>query len=340
MKPDTSGRCFEAIFLIKFLNHMAKYNIKTKPNYTIQELEEKLGGYIDSNGFTMEQYIDTNEIVPEEGNRDIINDFIISSEKILEWLLENHSLNEAKSIYITRFDDVEGINGNATDIKIKAKYDEDNYDELNLSLKNNNNALKHPRNSNLPDIIFASTKHKNQFIKCFNDSWEKFASLTDKRYNLNVFEEIRAKDENYINNHLYIPIINCLSTLLSHYKNDGESVKGIYEFIISGRSIDYQIINKKKKNIKKNIVEIKYFNEYFLKLGEPESFNIENKSPYTIILHFSNDCDIEIRIHHDKREIRNSSGTINKSIKYDVRPVNWDIKTDTIYKHGTLDAYI
>lgn len=249
----------------------------------------------------------------EEQNKD----FNMFSLTLINWIKINFLTEKIEEAIIDRFPDSEGVLGNPTDVEIQF-ISKNSIRKLNLSLKHNHDALKHPRIPRLPqqfgihDVSITSNHLKNH-----SKIWDLFVqkALLLKN-NSKEFKELKEKNASFIDMNLYRPLNKLVIDFIKNHSK-GNNLKTFFKFLVSGTDF-YGVKNESDRIVIK----------YFVGIQMPSSVKItyphEGKLS-TFLATFDNGWKLSFRLHTASSEfIRN--GKLNTSTKYDVKCINLDEK--------------
>jgi len=237
-------------------------------------------------------------------------DFSLASNASLKWMKENNWFINAKEIVIDRLPDREGVNSNVADITLKIGTPE-KIEIKEISLKHNHNALKHPRLPRLPDQCGITDESiKQKWVKDHNNIWEDFFKKAGKLCpNATKFSVLKAKDNKFIEQNLYKPLITQVIKFLNENGKNESCVKSFFKFITN--KLDFYTI----KNEPEQILIKKFVN-----ITAPNSFKIiypYNNRLTTFLIEFDNGWNVSLRLHTASKEFfRNNK--IHSSTKFDV----------------------
>lgn len=217
---------------------------------------------------------------------------------IFDWLCKNFDLkNEIKSII--RLSDFEAKQGDVTDIRIETKND-----KINLSTKFNHRALKHQRPPNLAvqcgykKNSLVDVQYRKTYEKVIEDFIQKTKKLLPKA---KLFSELKEKENDFINKHLYKPICDCVANFINDKCNCKGLVRSYFHFLVGNLDF-YKII------VTSNNVEI----IDFAKIIAPDFINATVRNDSYVDLNFSNNWKITMRLH-------TASSKIGNSVKFDTQ---------------------
>lgn len=247
-----------------------------------------------------------------------------SSKKISKWLAENKfknigSLNfekpvemlaflTDKEVIIDRIPDSEGIEGDVTDIRIKFLL-KDGTATLNISLKHEHTALKHPRLTRVPEWIGMSKDGEEaiQYEKDYDAIWTNFFEKGKKLVpDAKRFKELKSVQKTFIEDNLYNPLYSLVRTFLEKNTNSPEKVQKMFDFIV-GKFDFIKFIDIG------GAIEMLDFSL----LTKPKSVKVNYKDGDYLYIEFDNGLITSGRLH-------TATEWLAKSIKFDMQPVNLD----------------
>lgn len=284
---NTLGRAFEYALCAKIVSSFSNISFTYR---TIEE-QEKEKHYFNSLS------------IEEKANYDISTSKICS-----DWL--DSKLIPSINYTLDRLPDSAGVSGDVTDIRIQ------NSDiTINISLKHNHNALKHPRLTRVPKWININTDSK--YTSAYTIIWDSFLS---KAYNLlpnaTLFSELIGIDSQFVFNNLYNPLCNLVSSYLSDNIKTSYQVESLFKFMV-GKYNFYKIIDTKDCVLIQNFIDLKI----------PTTVEIKQSDKSYITMDFSNGVVLKLRLHTA------SSRLVTRSIKFDVRGIFDDIDSVIINKN-------
>lgn len=259
--------------------------------------------------------------------KELQNNFIKCGLAIVSWMKNQNWFTNATKILVDRLPDSEGVEGIVTDIRLIIKYMNGAESTKEISLKHNHDALKHPRLPRLPDQCgISDLSLKEDYIKKHDIIWDEFfIKAKNLKKDSTKFSEVKAIDDNIIDNYLYEPLINLVKDFLLTNANNKRNATKFFQFLTS--HINFYVI----KNETDQIVI-----KYFIDITPPSSFTITypfNGKKTTCLIKFDNKWDVTMRLHTASSEYYRN-GKINKSTKFDVICTNIDsvINIETVKK--------
>jgi hypothetical protein len=257
-------------------------------------------------------------------------DFRRCAMATIVWMQSNDWFNNASTVLIDRLPDSSGVSGNVTDINFRIIFENGSYDEKNLSLKHNHNALKHPRLTRLPDQCgIYNPKLKLDYLNERDKIWGQFFYKARKLDpNFTKFSEVKSINKYLIEEYLYEPLINLVISFLNAHVNNSVNASSFFKFLTCHNN--FYVV----KNDGSNIVV-----KHFIDIPQPSAFNIYypyNGRKTTFLMNFDNGWEITLRLHTASKEFFKNN-KINTSTKFDVNCRNLDsvIKTE-VFKKLTL----
>lgn len=246
----------------------------------------------------------TDRAIFEQGKDKNYYDSLSSVEKIKydiatnricsEWL--NSKILASKTYTLDRLPDSAGVNGDVTDIRL-----ETSDSIVNISLKHNHNALKHPRLTRVPKWIDIDSDSK--YASDYNNIWNSFLS---KANNLSstatLFSELIDIDNEFVFNNLYDPLCNLVSNYLSQNIKTSSQVESLFKFMV-GKYNFYKIIDTRDYILIQDFIDLKI----------PTNVKINKIDKSYIQMIFNNGVILTLRLHTA------SSRISTKSVKFDVR---------------------
>ena len=219
------------------------------------------------------------------------------AKQIVMWLDKEYKLSTHK-ILLHRISDAEGRTGDVADLRISfGKH------EIALSLKNNHEALKHPRPPSVAQWI-GIPKNEDadvKYRKAFEEIRLKFFSRANQiAPGATLFREVKIRDKNIINNLLYKPVCELVILFLTEQCKSKGAPQNLFKFLVSQNY--YKIIC--------NSLGVEIFPFFDIKLPTSVTFQIEKKS--YICMQFSNGWQIKMRLH-------NAEDKLTSSLKFDAQ---------------------
>lgn len=233
-------------------------------------------------------------------NPDLKVSMELSCLKIYDWII--NEIGELKEVI--RLTDHQGTLGNPTDVKIISETR-----DLNISLKHNNNAIKHQRPSATAQH-FGYNKGSSEDL-LFRSQYE---TILDDFYSIceTSFPKARRYDEvlESTYKHLYKPMNDLVISFINEFGNKPDNRNHYFKFIFGDENIYKVIAHDGEVNIVPNIPSTDIISisaeKYLLRDG------IENKNNY-IKINFNEDFFIIERLHTASSLIE------SRSLKYDTR---------------------
>ena len=211
-----------------------------------------------------------------------------------DWL--NTKILDDQSYSLDRLPDSAGVNGDVTDIRL-----ESNLSTLNISLKHNHNALKHPRLTRVPTWI--DIKADSNYRRLYDTCWTNFIQMAEKlNPNATLFRELVDIEENFIFDNLYNPLCNLVSNYLSNNISNIKQVQSLFKFMV-GKYNFYKVIDTRDSVVIQD----------FIDMPMPTDVKIQQTDKSYIQMNFDNGVILTLRLHTA------SSRISTKSIKFDVR---------------------
>lgn len=211
-----------------------------------------------------------------------------------EWL--NSKILESKTYTLDRLPDSAGVNGDVTDIRLKTS------DSIvNISLKHNHNALKHPRLTRVPKWIDidSDSKYASDYNNILNSFLLKANNLSSTA---TLFSELIDIDNEFVFNNLYDPLCNLVSNYLSQNIKTSSQVESLFKFMV-GKYNFYKIIDTRDYILIQDFIDLKI----------PTNVKINKIDKSYIQMIFNNGVILTLRLHTA------SSRISTKSVKFDVR---------------------
>ena len=220
--------------------------------------------------------------------------------KIYEWIIsELEELTE-----VIRFTDYQGTLGNPTDIKVIS-----NSRDLNISLKHNNDAVKHHRPSATAQQ-FGYQKHSSEDL-LFRTKYE---SILDDFYDICIESDPEAQKYNEVTDltydFLYKPMNDLVVSFINEFGNKPNNRNHYFKFIFGDENIFRVIAKGGQVNIVPNVpsTDIISISAERYSLGD-ETIDMKN---YLKII-FNGEFFIIQRLHTASSLIE------SRSLKYDTR---------------------
>lgn len=234
--------------------------------------------------------------------------------------LQNEGI-DIKNSTVDRLTDDVAKKGDVTDIIVK-----DNNNRINLSIKNNHKATKHPRPGSIPSNWLNLGK-KGYISEEFNEKYKEIndnfiQKMNDENHQFTTFKELKEIDNDFINKNLYAPICNLSVDTLNLKNNDKDASKYLFEFLTGTKNF-YKIINLPTKNY----IEIMDFTENKI---IPTSFIAKKINDSYISIEFSNGWVFQLRLHTASSRIAEKGK--KQSLKFDCQLIKSPIQIKTIKK--------
>ena len=233
-----------------------------------------------------EHFFSLNHLIQEE--------YIKSAEIICNtWLVDK--INKYDLYSLDRLPDRAGVKGDVTDICIK------NYaEQINISLKHNHDALKHPRISRVPAWVGIQKDH--EYMRIHDQIWEDFFDAAAQlNPNAVLFKDLINIEKDFVNDNLYFPFCKLISSYLNQFTSEPVAIQQMFDFLI-GNCNFYKIIDRK------HFIEI----QEFINIPKPPHVEICQTSKSYISINFDNGVSLSLRIHTAEKEL-------TASAKFDVR---------------------
>lgn len=242
-------------------------------------------------------------------NPDEKSKYDISTNRICsEWL--NLKLITSNMYTLDRLPDSAGVNGDVTDIRLEAPNA-----IVNISLKHNHNALKHPRLTRVPKWIDINTD--SNYASDYKNIWDSFLSKANTLSSTaTLFNELIAIEANFVFDNLYNPLCKLVSNYLTENIKTSSQVESLFKFMV-GKYDFYKIIDKPDCVLIQDFIDLKM----------PKNVKIEQTDKSYIKMTFNNGVILNLRLHTA------SSRISTKSVKFDVRGSFDDIDSITIKKN-------
>ncbi|WP_394899136.1 HaeIII family restriction endonuclease [Clostridium paraputrificum] len=233
----------------------------------------------------------------------------ISTTKICNsWLISK--LNSRMLYTLDRLPDSAGVNGDVTDIRI-----ENTNTIINISLKHNHNALKHPRLTRVPTWIGINSDPS--YSQAYARVWSNFHTLArNLSPDSTLFSELIAINPNFIFDNLYNPLCSLVASYLDENINNSNQVELLFKFMV-GRYNFYKIIDRRDYLLIQD----------FIDLEMPTDVEINHIAKSYIEMIFNNGVVLTLRLHTA------SSRMSTNSVKFDVRGCFDDIDSIIISKN-------
>ena len=238
-----------------------------------------------------------------EIDNSLLDHFKSSSLLICEKLISY--FNDDKTVYIDRLDDDLGTRGDVTDIRIF-----NDKKNLNLSIKNNNLAVKHQRPGPTPKHLNLESSHEDflSFKKKYSIINTKFFEKSnDLVKNVKLYDEVELiKFDD-----LYYPTCCLVSDLINKHTDKG----GVYQDFLIGT------VNFKKIILFKNRIEIHSYDN--LPKSKKMSSWVKNKN--YVVVNFHNNIILKMRLHTASSKIKKLG-----NLKFDTKVEKIDVPKEII----------
>lgn len=234
-------------------------------------------------------------------------DYTDNVHLITEWLFTTFNLNNVDTILLHKFPDSAGKDGNVTDIQLNLTKGTATQ-QVNLSLKNNSNALKHSRIAGVPEWL-GYTKTSTQYLsytKQYKLIWDGIKEQIDT-YNATSsnlatqYNELHLIAPDFKENTIYNTYYSLVESFITEHCVSPLKVQHLFYHLV-GTINFYKIINKPK-----TIIIADYAN-----IPKPLSLTISRDTNGYILLSFDNNWVISIRLH-------NGDHRLSPSLKIDAQ---------------------
>ncbi len=235
------------------------------------------------------------------------NSYVESSTLICyNWL--SNKINPRESYRLDRLPDSAGVYGDVTDIRIISERE-----CLNISLKHNHDALKHPRLTRLPNWI--GLNYDDEYTRIHNEIWDNFFELVEVvAPNATLFRDLTIIDRDFVNDNLYDPFCAFVADYLSENTSSPHAVRQMFNFLV-GTYDFYKIIDRN------DFIAI----QEFINIPIPTRVKIKQTDRSHISMIFDNGIELNLRLH-------TASSRLIRSVKFDVRGIFDSIPTLIIEK--------
>jgi len=252
----------------------------------------------------------------ESLSKKLQEDFIKCAKTFIKWSDREKWFENTQEISIDRLPDSMGVQGDATDIKFYLMKEGRNI-EKDISVKNNHNALKHPRLPRLPEQCgINDDKIKEKYIEDHNLIWKKFKELAEKlNSKATKFNELKKIDPSFIDKNLYKPLIELVIFFMKKNLIKEENLKFFFQFL-TGKTNFITIKNEQDHILVKHFEKIKI----------PKKFKITypaDTSLTTFLMELDNKWKITFRLHTASEHFI-EKGKLKTSVKFDVICPNLD----------------
>lgn len=294
-KSNRNGRAFEAIVFYDLVNKLKESNI----NFFITER-----GY----QYHKQDLVFFNELsYGDEKDIKLRDDYINHVNIITEWLFTKFNFNSYDSIVLDKLPDSAGRDGDITDIRITLVKNELSED-INLSLKNNSNALKHSRIGGVPGWLGISddSAEGKKYSTDYNNIWNEITNKIDdfnskSTKQVTIYNELDLISTNFKANEIYSRYYQLIENFFDKYCSTPERTNQLFRYLIGDIEF-YKIINKPKKFIIYDYKDIK----------SPRTVTFSRNENGYLLLNFDNDWKISIRLH-------NGDNRLSPSLKVDAQ---------------------
>lgn len=223
-----------------------------------------------------------------------------SAKQISKWILTQfESIQNSTKVNIDRLPDSEGVKGDVTDIRITTEIE-----VINISLKHNHYALKHPRLTKVPQWINVSDTYAlSNYKKEYKEIWENIIIDAGKHIpGILLFNELNSISGDYINRNIYRPLYKLVANFLDSNIKDSTQVSKMFYFLV-GNCNFVKIIDLRKEIVVLNFIDI----------PAPQKVKITHPQNGYLRMEFDNDWILNLRLHTASSKLK------SKSIKFDVR---------------------
>lgn len=294
-KSNRNGRAFEAIVFYDLVNQLKKQNI----NCSITER-----GYT----YHKQDMIFFNEL--SDGDvKDIKlrDDYLKNVHLITKWLFDEFNIKSSDSVLLDKLPDDAGKKGDITDIRIVLNKN-NKTKEINLSLKNNSNALKHSRIAGIPQWLGFSedSSECKEYIKQYNLIWKDITEKIDK-YNskstrkVTIYNQLDLISKDFKSNEIYNRYYNLIENFFIEFCCTPTQINQLFRYLI-GNIEYYKIINKSKK----------FHIAQYANIVSPTQITFGRNANNYLLLSFNNNWKISIRLH-------NGDDRLSPSLKVDAQ---------------------
>lgn len=290
--PNRQGRAFEYI-VCKELSSLNKHLIFTKNAEKDQERDRK-------------HFINCAENIKKS--------YKISSVIISKWVAERFNLQKASNVFLDRFTDQKGIEGDVTDVQLNI-----DGNIINLSIKHQHEALKHPRLSRVPNWInVTDIRIKNEYKEKLNSIWDNIILFAEEiKKGAITFKELDDVDKDFRFKKIYSPLCNHVMNFLINNITNSKQVKNLFFFMV-GSSEFFKIIDYKDS--------IKILD--FSGIVSPTKVAISHPQDHYLYMDFNNRWLLSFRLHTASSRIK------ERSIKFDVKAEKMEVNEIIELKKG------
>lgn len=234
-----------------------------------------------------------------------------ASISIGDYLEKIHKIHNSMIIRLTD-NEAKSHNSDVTDICII----KNNEEVINISLKNNHNAIKHNRPGALAQQcgFLRKSCEDMEYRECYKLNTDLFIKKVNENFNnITLFKEIKSEDSEFINRHLYFPICqNTVDFINTHVKNNENKTSYLFSFLIGSKDF-IKIVLKDKLEVTN-----------FYQIKKPSSVKAELHSNSYVYLTFDNNYKISMRLHTASSKIQ------GVSLKFDSQIINLNLETQFI----------
>lgn len=294
-KSNRNGRAFEAIIFYSLVNELRKSGTNfsiTKRGYESHKQDIVFFNEL-SNG--------------DDKDIKLRDDYINHVDIIIRWLSQSFSFSSYNSIVLDKLPDNAGKDGDVTDIRIILEKDEC-IKNINLSLKNNSNALKHSRISGVPGWLGISDNSDEckKYISDYNNIWDEITKKIDdfnskSTKQVTIYNELELISPDFKVNEIYNRYYKLIEDFFKEFCSTPQRTNQLFRYLIG--NIDfYKIINKPKKFIIYDYTDI----------DSPTQVSFTRNTNNYLLLTFDNGWKISIRLH-------NGDNKLSPSLKVDAQ---------------------
>lgn len=219
-------------------------------------------------------------------------------ETYVLWVIENRVPNEG-TVEIIRISDKDAVKGDVTDIRIVSTSH-----QYNLSLKHNNNAVKHQRPGNLFSQLGINNKVEEKRYRSEITAVSNRFFVRASQCNTDLFKVVKSYDEDIILS-FYDEMCDLVAATIN---NQPVSVEQAFDFLVGNCNFDKVIISSD------NIKVMQFSN-----IIKPRLLTAKKTSHNHIQLDFDNGFTFDMRLH-----TASSRFSIGKTInqKFDTRLIS------------------
>ncbi|TWP23091.1 HaeIII family restriction endonuclease [Apibacter muscae] len=237
--------------------------------------------------------------------------YIKASITVGDYLERIYKIHNSMIIRLTDYN-AKSHNSDVTDICIM----KNNEEVINISLKNNHNAIKHNRPGSLAQQCGFQRKSyvDIEYRECYKFNIDLFIKKINENFNdIKLFKDIKSESSDFINHHLYFPICqNTVEFINTHVKNNENNTNYLFSFLIGSKDF-IKIILKDKLEITN-----------FYQIKKPSSVEAELHSNSYVYLTFDNNYKISMRLHTASSKIQ------GVSLKFDSRIISSNLETEFV----------